>query len=195
MTDEPLLILKSDRLGFGPIRSDLVDTYARWMNDLRVTRTLAAPSMPMSAEKEQQWFDGAAVTSSEVVFTMYVLESMQPIGNTGLHDIDPVSRTASFGIVIGEVDAWGHGYGTEAARMMVQYGFDVLGLHNIQLMCYANNPGGLKAYERAGFKHVGVRRQAKRAGRVLLDEHIMDILSTDVEPSDLHNLMQQGSPR
>lgn len=195
MTDTPPLILKSQRLGYGPIRSDLVDTYARWMNDLRVTRTLAAPCMPMSAEKEQQWFDGASVTSSEAVFTMYVLDTMQPIGNIGLHDIDPESRTASFGIVIGEVDAWGHGYGTEGTRMMVHYGFDVLGLHNIQLMCYANNPGGLKAYERAGFKHVGVRRQAKRSGRELLDEYIMDIISTEVEPSDLHLLMQQGARR
>lgn len=195
MTETPQFILKSERLGFGPLRSDLAETYARWMNDLRVTRTLAAPCLPMTLEKEQGWLDGALVSGNEAVFTMYLLDTMQPIGNVGLHDIDVDSRTADFGIVIGEVESWGHGLGTEAARMMVQYGFDVLGLHNIQLKFYATNPGGMKAYERAGFKHIGARRQAKRIGRELVDEHIMDILSTEVEPSDLHTLMHQGIPR
>jgi RimJ/RimL family protein N-acetyltransferase len=189
---DPQLILRSNRLGYGPIRSDLLDIYARWMNDLRVTRTLSSNRLPMTLEREKQWFDGASVTNSEAVFTMYVLENMRPIGNVGLHDIDRDSRTAEFGIVIGEVDEWGKGYGTEAAMMMVRYGFDILGLHNIQLRCYAHNPGGLKAYERAGFKYVGVRRQAKRIGRQMVDEHIMDILSTEVEPSDLNLLVQQG---
>lgn len=192
MTDQPIIILRGERIGLGPIREELLETYARWMNDLRVNRTLAVGSLPLTVEKERAWFESASVRDGEAMFTIYILDSMRPIGNIGLHDIDPDSRTADFGIVIGEVDAWGQGYGTEATRLIIQYGFDVIGLHNIQLLCYANNPAGLRAYEKAGFRHVGSRRQARRVGREWVDEHIMDILSTDVEPAGLHRLMQDG---
>jgi RimJ/RimL family protein N-acetyltransferase len=192
MEQPPVLILRSRSLGFGPLRGDLTDTYLRWVNDLRVTRTLSVPCTPHTREWEERWLQGALVSDSDAVFTIYELDSMRPIGNVGLHDIDHGSGTAEFGIVIGEIDAWGQGYGTEAARMMVHYGFDVLGLHNIQLEVYAVNAGGIKAYERAGFKRIGVRRGAQKFGRERVDVLFMDITAEEVEPSDLHQLMQSG---
>ena len=193
MPDEPLILLKGERIGLGPLRRDLLDTYTRWVNDMRVTRTLNLPSRPHTFEQQVQWVDKALVSATDIIFTIYILESMQPIGNVGLHDIDHDSGTAEFGILIGEVDAWGMGYGTEATRLIVSYGFDVLGLHNIDLECYGNNPAGVKAYERAGFKHVGRRRGAKKIGRERVDIIIMDILASEVEPTDLHHLMQTGN--
>lgn len=192
MDTPPIFVLRSERLGFGPLRSDLRDTYLRWVNDLRVTRTLSLPSHPHSAEWEDAWLQGALVSESDVIFTMYELESMRPIGNIGLHDIDHDSGTAEFGIVIGEVDAWGHGYATEATRLIVGYGFDVLGLHNLQLEVYGHNPAGIKVYERAGFRQIGARRGAKKVGRERVDVIFMDVTADDIEPGGLHRLMQTG---
>jgi diamine N-acetyltransferase len=189
----PLLLLKSERIGFSPLRSDLLEIYTRWVNDLQVTRTLALPCLPHSSEKQEKWLQGALTSDDDVIFTIYILESMRPIGNIGLHDIDHESGSADFGMLIGERDVWGQGYGTEATRLAVSYGFDVLGLHNIQLETYGNNPGAIKAYERAGFKHIGVRRGAKRIGRQRVDIYMMDILADEVTPSDLHRMMQTGS--
>lgn len=193
MEVDPLILVRGDRLGFGPLRSDLIDTYSRWVNDLAVTRTLSLPCLPHTREKQEQWLAGALVSQDDVIFTMYVLDDMRPIGNIGLHDVDHDSGSADFGIVIGERDAWNKGYGTESTRMMVSYGFDVLGLNNIQLETYGNNPGAVKAYERAGFKLVGARRGAKRIGRERVDIVIMDVLANEVEPSYLHRLMQTGT--
>ena len=195
MQVEPLILVRGDRLGFGPLRSDLIDTYSRWVNDLAVTRTLSLPCVPHTREKQEQWLAGALVSQDDVIFTVYVLDDMRPIGNVGLHDVDHDSGSADFGILIGERDAWNKGYGTECTRMMVSYGFDVLGLNNIQLETYGNNPGAVKAYERAGFKLVGARRGAKRIGRERVDIIIMDVLANEVEPSYLHNLMQSGAIR
>lgn len=192
METEPILILRGETLGFGPLRHDLIDTYLRWMNNFAVTRTLSVPCVPFTREREEAWLKGALSASDDAVFTIYELSTMRPIGNVGLHDIDQESGTADFGIVIGEIDVWGKGCGTEATRMMVRYGFDVLGLHNIQLEAYSNNPGGLTAYERAGFRHIGIRRGAKKVGRKRVDIVLMDVLANEVEPSPLHNLMQTG---
>ena len=175
------------------MRSDLLDTYLRWINDLRVTRTLSMPCLPYTREKEEEWITAALTRSVDAVFTMYELSTMRPIGNVGLHDIDHDSGTADFGILIGETDAWGRGFGTEATRMMIAYGFDVLGLHNIQLEVYSHNPAALKAYERAGFRRVGARRGARKVGRKRVDIVFMDIVADEVEPSPLHHLMQSGS--
>ena len=38
--------------------------------------------------------------------------------------------------MIGEKDAWGKGYATETARLMLDYGFHALNLHNIMLTVY-----------------------------------------------------------
>jgi diamine N-acetyltransferase len=191
--NDPLLLLRGERIGFGPLRHDLLETYTRWVNDLQITRTLALPCLPHTVEKQEKWIQGALGRDDDVLFTVYILETMRPIGNVGLHDIDHDSGSADFGMLIGEKDIWGQGYGTEATRLAVSYGFDVLGLHNIQLETYGNNPGAIKAYERAGFKHIGVRRGAKRIGRQRVDIYMMDILAEEVEPSDLHRLMQTGA--
>jgi len=185
------LIITGERVGLGPLRADLVPTYQRWMNDLQVTRTLGAPSRPMTIEREQQWADSALV-SSDPAFTVYRLEDMRPIGNTSLFNIDEANATCYFGILIGERDVWRQGYGTETTRLMLQYAFDVLGFQNVTLTVHADNPAGIRAYQKAGFKHAGTRRNAIRVGRHRIDEILMDATPDDLEPSFLDTLMRGG---
>jgi RimJ/RimL family protein N-acetyltransferase len=182
------LTIRGERIGLGPLRADLVTTYQRWMNDLQNTRTLGAPSIPMTTEREQQWVD-TMLTSTEPNFTIYRLEDMRPIGNTGFHMIDITNATCFFGIMIGERDAKDQGYGTETTRLMLQYAFDVLGYQNVTLTVHADNLAGIRAYEKAGFRHAGVRRNAIRVGRRRIDEIMMDATPEDIEPSFLDALM------
>lgn len=188
------LIIRGELIGLGPLRRDLLTTYQRWMNDLNVTRTLGAPDRPMTTEREQAWLEDA-LTSMEPAFTIYTLEDMRPIGNTSLWNFDTENRTCFFGILIGERDAWGHGYGTETTRLMLQYAFDVLGLQNVTLTVQATNTRGIRAYERAGFRRAGVRRNAIRVGRHRIDEIMMDAVPDDIEPSFLDRLMHPEGHR
>lgn len=82
------------------------------------------------------------------------------IGNIGLHRIDWVNRVAKLGIVIGERDYWGRGYGTEAVRTMLRYAFRELGLNRVELEVFAFNARALRCYEKTGFRREGVRRKA-----------------------------------
>ena len=58
----------------------------------------------------------------------------------------------------------------------------MLGLYNVQLAVYTNNQGGVRAYERAGFKRAGIRRGAIRVGRERYDIIYMDATANDVPP-------------
>ena len=68
---------------------------------------------------------------------------MRPKGNTGLHEVDYRNRTASFGILIGEPECRGKGYGTETTRLMLDYAFTALGLHNVMLIVFEFNAAGM----------------------------------------------------
>jgi len=50
---------------------------------------------------------------------------------------------------------WGQGYVTEAARALVQYGFDIVGLHKVTVGCVERNVGSRRVIEKIGFALVG----------------------------------------
>jgi RimJ/RimL family protein N-acetyltransferase len=119
------------------------------------------------------------VTSAgETVFTIYERATWRPIGTCGLHDLDHRNRTAEFGILIGEADARGKGYGTEATRLMLDYAFTALGVHNLMLRVFAYNRAGIRAYQKAGFREFGRRREAVWMAGRLWDVVYMECLAT-----------------
>ena len=83
---------------------------------------------------------------------------------------------ATLGIVIGEKEYWGKGYGTEAVKTMLRYAFHELGLNRVELETYSFNPRAQRCYERAGFRREGVRRGALYRDGKFHDIIIMGIL-------------------
>ncbi len=178
---EPIINIHGDKVALGPLRRDLLPVYLRWMNDFDVIRTLGAPLRPVTLEAETAWYDGIVQDKKHVQFTVYERDGMRPVGGAGLHDINHAHRTAEFGILIGAKDAWNRGFGTETARLVLAYGFGMLGLHNIFLRAFTHNPRGLRAYQKAGFVECGRRREAFRVGPDVFDEVYMDCLATEWE--------------
>jgi len=186
----PIFNIVGDSVALGPVRRDLVPLYQRWLNDFEVIRTLGVPIRPMTHEGEEAWYEGAARGSGySASFTIYERATHRPIGNTGLHEIDHQHRTATFGILIGEKDCWGKGYGTETARLMLDYGFTALNLHNIMLKVFSVNERGIRAYLRAGFREIGRRRASHRIAGVAHDDVYMDCLATEFESPVLRKLL------
>ena len=177
----PILNIEGDLVALGPLRRDLLPLYQRWINDLGTMRTLGLPPHPMTMEKEQDWYDQQSKAEDNAPFTIYEKETLRPIGNTGLDGVDHRNRSATFGILIGEPKCRGKGYGTEATSLMLDYAFTALGLHNVMLTVFEFNPAGIRAYEKAGFKEIGRRRQCRMMGGKLWDEIHMDCLSSEFE--------------
>lgn len=189
--EQPIINILGEKVALGPLRRDLLPLYQRWINDFEVTRTLAVGLFPMTFEQEAAWYDRPK-RDRDAVFTIYERDSLRPIGNAGLHQIDRGHRTAEFGIMIGEKDCWDKGYGTEVARLMLEYGFVALSLHNIMLRAYSFNQRGIRAYEKAGFKPIGRRREARRFGGKPYDESLMDCLATEFQGTALPKLLPEN---
>lgn len=191
---EPILNVRGDLVALGPLRRDLIPTYARWVNDLGTLRTLAVLPAPLAIEAEEAWYE-AAIAGGARVFTIHELATLDPIGTCELRDIDHRNRTATIGMLIGEPAARGKGYGTEATRLLLDVGFTVLGLHSIWLDVFSFNLAGQRCYAKAGFREVGRRRECRLLDGVLHDQIILDILATEFDSPVLARLFQPDTPR
>lgn len=194
-SEKAIVNVVGDLVALGPLRRDLIPTYQRWVNDFGTMRTIGLPPRPVTVEQEEDWYEGQAKAEEEVTFTVYERSSLRPIGTASLHAIDQRNRTATFGIMIGEPGDRGKGYGTEATRLVLDYAFVALGLHNVALTVFEYNPAGLRAYTKAGFKEFGRRRECRAMGGRLWDEIHMQCLSTGFESPVLGSAFAPDEPR
>jgi diamine N-acetyltransferase len=184
---EPDFIVVGEKVALGPLRPDLAAAYARWMNQLEVRRGLVhlGIATPQSQEKwvEENIERGAKREPEAVEFTVYDCADSTAVGTAGLFHIAHVHGAAEFGIGIGE--RRGQGLGTEATRLVLDFAFHVLHLRNVLLETLEWNVAGLTAYERAGFRRIGVRRGAVISRGRPTDVVIMDAVPEDFGPSVL----------
>jgi diamine N-acetyltransferase len=118
-----------------------------------------------------------------VEFTVYDRKDSAPVGTAGLLAILHAHGNAEFAIFLGE--RRGQGLGTEATRLVLDFAFHVLQLRNVLLETLEWNAAGLAAYERAGFRRIGVRRGARISRGQPTDVVLMDAVPQDFGASVL----------
>jgi len=187
----PVVSVVGEQVALGPLRRDLIPTYQYWNNDAATNRT-TVNFRPTTLEQEVAAFDAVTQDLSYALFSVYERDTWRPVGMTYLADIDHRHRTAEFGIVIGEADYRGRGFGTEATRLTLDYAFTVLGLHSVMLWVFEDNVAGRRCYARAGFRESGCRRQARWFNQRFQDVILMDILAEEFESPVLHRMLVGG---
>lgn len=190
---QPVITISGDNVALGPIHRDLLEINHRWINQLETSRFLVMGVM--SLEAEEDWYERIASGKDIVYFAIYEKATMRPIGGVNLHNISAEHRKAELGIMIGEKDLRGKGYGTEAVKLMCDYGFHAMGLNSIMLMTYEWNVAGQKAYKRAGFKEIGRRRQARWFAGKYWDDIYYDLLASEFESTVVKDILLDGVDR
>ncbi len=86
---------------------------------------------------------------------------------------------ATLGIAIGEKDYWDIGYGSEAARLIIEYGFNTLNLNRIESSALAYNKRSICMHKKIGFKSEGIQYQKMFKGGSYQDIMLFGILRED----------------
>ena len=195
----PVITVAGERVALGPMRRDLIPLYHAWISNLETTQYLSEIGSVITLDEEIAWFERMTQDTTSRSLTIYQVPTYRPIGVVNLHQINHRHHKANMGIMIGEPDARGKGFGTEAVELILDYGFNALDLHSIWLTTHEFNYPGQAAYRKAGFTEVGRRRQCRfHAGRYW-DEIHMDILASEFTKSRLASRLvahseQSGTP-
>jgi RimJ/RimL family protein N-acetyltransferase len=134
------------------------EQFARWSQDDEYMRLLDDdPVRPLALAN---FADFATPNPSDYYFHLRTLADDKLIGFVALFNIKWSNQAAEMAIGIGAPEYRGKGYGSDALRLILNYAFNELNLHRVELTVIAYNAGAIRAYERAGFVREGVKRQA-----------------------------------
>lgn len=179
MTHYRMLVGKKCYLS--PCLPEDAERWAEWFNDPEVTIPLGDEAYtPASLEGEQEAIREIQEDNSHV-FSIVDLKTDEAIGRCMFFNVDAINRTAMLGIVIGEKRRWGQGYGQEAVRLLLDYGFNLLNLNSVMLGTYSFNERAIRCYEQVGFQRIGRRREARIIAGEKHDLILMDILADQFE--------------
>ena len=155
----------------------------RWINDPEVARFLVV-RYPQSLAAERAWIEHTPAPSFQMVaLAIDTLDGIH-IGNIDLRDIQPENRHAEIGIMIGEKEYWGRGYGSDAVRTLAGFAFRQMNLQRVYLRTYEYNLRAQRAFAKAGFAVEGrLCRQVYRDGRYW-DVILMGLLREEFEAQD-----------
>ncbi len=133
-----------------PMTLEDTDDIVRWRNKERVRSNFIYQAM-FTREGHLNWIQTMIEPGKVIQFMICDAETGQAVGSVYFRDIDDVHRKAEYGIFIGEDSAIGKGFGSEAAKLAIQYGFETMKLHKIMLRVFSHNLSAIKSYENAGF--------------------------------------------
>jgi RimJ/RimL family protein N-acetyltransferase len=172
-------IIADGRVFLRPFEAADAETYRRWRADAE-PMALAGwhERAPLSLAQVEQRIARIADDQGRDVYTFVIClaDDERPIGEVMLTDLDRVNGSAQVGIFIGESDEWGKGYGTDAVRALVDFGFAELRLERIWLEVGTENPRAQRSYEKAGFTQEATFRHDRWEGGRYTDGHVMSIL-------------------
>lgn len=171
------------RLYLSPISLEDTNAYVKWLNDFEITDRLNQSCKICNEISEKAWIE-KTLENGLSNFAIVNLENDTLIGNCGINDIDYISRTATIGIFIGDKDNRGKGYGTEAIKLLINFGFNYLNLKNIDLKVFDFNENAIACYKKVGFKEYGRRHSAYFCNGKYHDIIYMEILSDEFKNGD-----------
>jgi RimJ/RimL family protein N-acetyltransferase len=164
-----------------PLSPDDAERIAQWENDLEVALPLGDEAYLLASAEKGRENILETLKQGWYIFGIVDLATDMLIGRSGLFSINHVDRRAMFGILIGEKEFWGKGYGQEATRLTLDYAFNLLNLNSVSLGVFAFNQRAIHAYQKVGFKQSGVQRQFRIIAGQKYDVIWMDILAEEFE--------------
>ena len=154
------LIIDGEKLYLRLLQKEDVEEFYTWYSDAQITRFVGMK--PLSQDRAKTLFYYLLNDPNGIYFGIVKKDDGKIIGYIFLARIFKSHKIArEFGIIIGDKNQWGQGYGSEATELILDYGFQHLNLHRIQLLVLDFNERALHMYRKLGFIEEGIQREAR----------------------------------
>ncbi len=153
--------------------------YAEWYGDPEVWNLTSWANSPLSPEAVAQLFDRRKVSRADCSFAIHRRGEETPIGVISLTNVSRANSQADLSVIVGSREDREQGFGPEAIDLILEYGFEEVGLERIGLSVFDFNTPAISVYQKLGFKEEGrVKKAIKRDGE-RYDAILMNILESE----------------
>lgn len=161
--------IRGERIILREYRESDKERIREWVNDPEVTRNLSNIFIRGHTEPMSSGFVDRILRNEDRNGFYYIIarrEDGEYLGQIDLAGIDWYNRRGTLAIVIPDRENRGKGIGSEAIRLLLDYAFNRINLHKVELEVYEYNKGAYELYLRLGFVEEGRRRaRVYRDGR------------------------------
>lgn len=178
--------IEGERIYLSPMCIDDAEKYTEWFSDRKNTDCLHYTSQLVTVQDEKAWLENISKKNG-YNFAIVDSKTDKLIGNCSLSHVVHLDRTATVGIFIGDEENKNKGYGREALTLLLDYGFNILNLHNIKLDVFAFNERAIACYKKVGFKEYGRRHEC-----YFLDGKYHDSVSMEILEDDFRNMHKKA---
>ena len=169
--------LVGERVYLSPINPDDAEKCTEWLNNPEILQFITLESQVISLTSERAMLEKMATSGHN--FAVVRQDGDDLLGIVSLNFVDMIFRRAELGIFLGEPSELAKGHGTEAIRLLLDYAFNTLGLHSVELYAFAFNERALACYRKVGFRECGRLSEAAFKRGKYHDMVIMQILDRE----------------
>lgn len=144
-----------------PFTPDDAPAVKKLAGEWEIAETTANIPHPYEEGMAEEWISThreASDKGEEVTFAITLKPNGLLIGAIGIH-INQAHRLAEMGYWIGR-PYWNQGYCTEAAKGVLKYAFEVLGLNRVQARHMTKNPASGCVMQKVAMKYEGTLRRS-----------------------------------
>ncbi|MFB6081696.1 MAG: GNAT family N-acetyltransferase [Halanaeroarchaeum sp.] len=161
-----------DEVALHTIEEEDVPFLQESINHPEVRRYLAN-SQPYNGVQEREWFE-EVVSGGEGVNLLVVADD-DPVGTVGLGAQPQQESSAEIGLHVARPH-WNEGYGTAASRLLTDYAFRERRFHRVVARAYDPNEGSKRIWEKLGYRHEAVHKEAAFVEGEYVDVHRYAVL-------------------
>ena len=144
-----------------------------------VTRFISPPPTTIDGfERFIQWAQREREAGRYVCFAVVPAGYDTAVGLFQIRQLDPTFGTAEWGFALGSA-FWGSGLFVSGAELMIDFAFDVIGVHRLEARAAVENGRGNGALRKIGAVQEGVLRKSFLRNGRFLDQSLWAILPED----------------
>lgn len=173
-------LLEGERVRFRALEETDLPDLVRWWRDPEwaVLQQIIVRPRPEESVVEMFRDWSKSERSGDVGFSVVDRASGELVGHATLFGAKLPARAAMLAVMIGSEHV-GTGYGTDAVRLLTEYGFREMGLNRIEIQVHVFNDRARAVYGKVGYQEEGVRREATFHDGRFHDDVIMSVLARD----------------
>ena len=175
-------LLKGTKIKLTSLKDDDLPNFEHWYNDVSFLRLYDVVSAFLKTEIQlAEMLNDIRNSNDKYIFAIRTMDENKFVGVTGFENILWNNGTAVIYIGIGDTSCRGKGIGSEALSLTMEFGFQELNLHRIQLNVLSYNAPAITLYEKLGFKKEGIYREFIHRDGKRYDMYLYGILRREWE--------------